>query len=465
MFSNLIGTLAGSKKTFANPSSTSLAAAYSVRQFRGYSGPLIKVQRASDSAQMDVYAASNGFLNTASITAWAPSQTVYVIKWYDQSGNARHLDQTTVANMPTIANSSGVISTVNGKPALEFTRINATSTGYNYLYNNSWAFATPDSAFTVVMGTYLRPAAGTYAAILAQGTSSSPMSLGYLGTGSSLSADLQQNGIADKQSSRTFSANTAMVYSWASDGFQSNVLNGTTTNIIPYFNGYPATLATGGITYASRINVMHLGGQGYQTRDTTDGKLFEVLIYRARISDRAAVENDIGKNFGVLDYYADPLPGQTSATFPDYATYASYVNGLTVGLSTSSPTNTQWASVTRRWRITGMTEGSTVMYGTPWGTGAFSQDSGVARTCQQAFLSQAAFNAVVANNSVMIADVTTDGSKTTYSATTRNGYTSTAYSGSAYPGLIMTNFVYWDHAYSKPIAVNPYAQTYSLWAG
>lgn len=48
---------------------------------------------------------ADGRLDVASISAWVAANSVSTIKvkrWYDQSGSARHLDQTTLTNMPVL---------------------------------------------------------------------------------------------------------------------------------------------------------------------------------------------------------------------------------------------------------------------------------------------------------------------------------------------------------------------------
>ena len=60
---------------------------------------------------------STGFVDVTSITNWVAANSVSTIKvsqLYDQTGNARHATQATLANMPTLT-----LSAINGLPALE----------------------------------------------------------------------------------------------------------------------------------------------------------------------------------------------------------------------------------------------------------------------------------------------------------------------------------------------------------
>ena len=95
------------------------AAAYGLRLLRSaYLGPAIKVRRDSDNATKDI-GFSGGNLDTATLLAFAGSQTVTVDTWYDQSGGGNDASQSGTSNQPTIVD-AGTLVTVNGKPALEF---------------------------------------------------------------------------------------------------------------------------------------------------------------------------------------------------------------------------------------------------------------------------------------------------------------------------------------------------------
>lgn len=65
-----------------------------------YNGPLFQLVRASDSATMDIAALGSGLPDYAAIDTWIGSSSAAVSIVYDQSGNARHLTQTTAVNRP-----------------------------------------------------------------------------------------------------------------------------------------------------------------------------------------------------------------------------------------------------------------------------------------------------------------------------------------------------------------------------
>ncbi|KAF0258776.1 putative 9-O-acetyl-N-acetylneuraminic acid deacetylase precursor [Clavibacter michiganensis subsp. michiganensis] len=91
--------------------------AYGVRKLHaGYTGPLMRVLRVNDAAELDVAATSSGVLDTAAVLSWAGSNTVLVKTFYDLTGNGLHLTQGTQNNMARIA-LNGVIDAIGGKPA------------------------------------------------------------------------------------------------------------------------------------------------------------------------------------------------------------------------------------------------------------------------------------------------------------------------------------------------------------
>jgi hypothetical protein len=96
------------------------AAAYSLRRLSStYTGPLIRVRRASDNAEQDISADIEGNLNTGALAAFCSGTNGFVKTWYCQSGNGNDATQTTAANQPKIYDSSTGVITENGKPAIQ----------------------------------------------------------------------------------------------------------------------------------------------------------------------------------------------------------------------------------------------------------------------------------------------------------------------------------------------------------
>jgi len=80
---------------------TPCVAAHSVtrRMFGGYSGALFQLTRASDSTTQDIGSTGNGIYNASTVATFCAATACYFSKLYDQTGNANHLPQSTVANM------------------------------------------------------------------------------------------------------------------------------------------------------------------------------------------------------------------------------------------------------------------------------------------------------------------------------------------------------------------------------
>jgi hypothetical protein len=94
-------------------------AAFGLRKLRrSYSGNCVRVRRSSDNTEQDI-----GFvleaLDTASLLSFVGANSGFVVTWYDQSGNARNLNQSTAGLQPRIVN-AGVLETRNTRPSLFF---------------------------------------------------------------------------------------------------------------------------------------------------------------------------------------------------------------------------------------------------------------------------------------------------------------------------------------------------------
>lgn len=81
---------------------TAFAAVGLARLLTSYTGPIVRLRRASDNAEQDFSAASNGWVDPASVAAWAAGDA-FVVTRYDQTGNSHHVTQATTANQAKIA--------------------------------------------------------------------------------------------------------------------------------------------------------------------------------------------------------------------------------------------------------------------------------------------------------------------------------------------------------------------------
>lgn len=65
-----------------------------------YNGPLVRLRRAGDNAEMDFGWADNDIVDVAAINTWRGAANVYLVIWYDQSGLGRNAVQPTAGYQP-----------------------------------------------------------------------------------------------------------------------------------------------------------------------------------------------------------------------------------------------------------------------------------------------------------------------------------------------------------------------------
>lgn len=98
-----------------------VSAAWSLRRMvTAYTGPLVRVRRLSDNAEMDIGADASGWLDIATLLAWVGASSAYVVTWYDQSGAGLHVTQPTMGAQPRIANNGVIDVMTSGRPRLRF---------------------------------------------------------------------------------------------------------------------------------------------------------------------------------------------------------------------------------------------------------------------------------------------------------------------------------------------------------
>jgi hypothetical protein len=99
------------------------AAAYSLRRLRSaYTGPAVRVRRASNNDELDIYFDGQGNLDTAALEAFCAGTNGFVKVWYDQGPGGNNAEQTAAtAAQPKIYDAStGVLVTANGIPRVLF---------------------------------------------------------------------------------------------------------------------------------------------------------------------------------------------------------------------------------------------------------------------------------------------------------------------------------------------------------
>jgi hypothetical protein len=134
-----IQSFVGLLDTYPNAS-----AAYSVRKLRtAYTGNAIRVRR-TDLTESNIGFTASGNLDTTALLAFTGTGALdngFVTTWYDQSGNALNLTQTTALNQPKIVN-AGALVTQNSKPAIYFDGVNDVLNGIalsNYITASTYS--------------------------------------------------------------------------------------------------------------------------------------------------------------------------------------------------------------------------------------------------------------------------------------------------------------------------------------
>ena len=266
--------------------STSPSAAYSLRKLRAaYTGPAIKVEKASAGIFQDIGFDSGGNLDTAALTAFLGASDGNIVTWYDQSGSG--LDVTapaTTSARPQIA-LAGVVQTLNGVPALNFN-------GSSHLDNAGGALA---SAAGWTANAVAEPS--TYA-------SSQPQSVidqdNYPTAGQRVAQYLRFN----TTNIEAISFNTAVTPFAATAPSSPTVITGicTPTSLTSFSNGtggapvtVTGTLQTGAFKFSLGRSLVN-GGSSVLT-----GKYCEAIVFPAPIStaDRHTLERNQGTYFGM----------------------------------------------------------------------------------------------------------------------------------------------------------------------
>lgn len=108
------------------------------RVLTSYTGPLVRLRRASDNAEADFGYLNNGDLDIAAIAAWAGGAS-YVVTVYDQAPAGDDVTQATAANQPLY-----VAAAQNGHAGMRF---NGTSHFLRGAFTTGGALSQPFNAF------------------------------------------------------------------------------------------------------------------------------------------------------------------------------------------------------------------------------------------------------------------------------------------------------------------------------
>ena len=248
----------------------SAAAAYSLRKLRtAYTGSAIRVRNSSNS-ELDIGFVNNA-LDTASLLTHCGSGNGFVTTWYDQSGNARNVTQSTASRQPQIV-SSGSVILQNGKPTI--THLGTTDLKLSTALDIS---TTHTMLGVIKMASYNRE---------------------FIGNGGSTWSYAMYNTTTtvDTEARRAVGRTTA---SFGLDyGFFQYYRGGTVTVSI-----YKNTLLLGGNTFDLAANnsfeFKSLSGEEYDPYNFT-GNMSEVVIYTSnQLSNRTGIESNINSFYSI----------------------------------------------------------------------------------------------------------------------------------------------------------------------
>lgn len=252
---------------------TGASGAYSLRLLRtAYSGALVRVRRSSDNTENDFYqGASAGDLNTTSggggtsLASFCSGTDGFVVTWYDQSGNANNLTQSTTTQQFKIV-SSGTVITDGGKPAMTLDGSNDyMSLGSAISGTSSWhvTMVHKRRASSVVGPQFASNASSQYSAWLYSDNT-------WYARG--------REGYISSTSSGTLAAQCLATTEWINGGSKTVYLNGTSL-----FSGTPAIPATDDFQYIGRRHT-----------DYGDGNIQEIVIWKLdQSSNRSGIDTEI----------------------------------------------------------------------------------------------------------------------------------------------------------------------------
>lgn len=88
--------------------------AYSVRRLKNaYTGPLVEITKQTGGVATDISADTDGYISKAAADAATGSGAYRITKWYDQTGNGRHLTQTVATNCPYLTFDVNAVPSIN----------------------------------------------------------------------------------------------------------------------------------------------------------------------------------------------------------------------------------------------------------------------------------------------------------------------------------------------------------------
>lgn len=263
--------------------------AYSVRKLGAglgitYSGPCMRVRRASDNVEADVEFDGDVISLNSAISNTTATETTFgdfvghggtptdatVHIWYDQSSTGNNMEWRQASQAYRIYSSSTGLETMGGQPAL-----NGEYQSLTALFSVSeFTISTDNNAGYYWVGDHKSSSLSDYA-------------WGFVATTEGMTPNLYKGGVTNAS------------YTDPTGQFLASMFTeGNTASI--YLDGSLAGSNTGTGTKATASQKAVIGGRGIYIFSPHDGNVQEFLLYRnSAISERSIVENNINGFFQI----------------------------------------------------------------------------------------------------------------------------------------------------------------------
>lgn len=252
---------------------------YSLRRLNtAYKGPAIRVRRSSDNIETDINYTLGHELDTQTLLSFVGSgNNGFVVTWYDQSGNGKHLFAGNTAS-PTIV-SAGTLVTVNNKPAVDFDGVN------NFMYRDvvpGVTFSQNTSCFIVFR--IKSQAAGIKFIFQTTTDTNNRFAAGI--TGSSSTTSYRATSI-DYAKSIGFQYNVTYLQSFSFSPFEM------------YLNNIAATGASGITTYAT--STISIGAaRNWASANACSCYIQELFMFQHKSTvEQTAIQNNINSYYNI----------------------------------------------------------------------------------------------------------------------------------------------------------------------
>jgi hypothetical protein len=270
----------------------SAAGAYSLRNLSStYTGPLVRVRRSSDNAEMDIYGTVAGQLDTVGLLNFVGAGNGFIRTWYDQSGNGRNaITPTSGGSSGNLFVSGGVINYVNGKPAF---KLDATP---SLFLDIPTGFLNNATNFSFQFVVNIDNTTGENAALFGPGASSFNTGIEILNLSNfGNRTALRLNGTLRNN-------NAGEAYQLWNDNTQTlTEIYGNTASTSAYKNNASVTLTDSSATPTLNFNgVYNINSYGGSIGVSSKGFLQEMIIYSSnQLSNRTGIQNNINSFYTI----------------------------------------------------------------------------------------------------------------------------------------------------------------------